>query len=786
MKNLPTILFAKSLILVLLLLSFQITKAQTWTNIQGITAQDIAVGKNGTVWATGTNSAIYRWNGSSWETMPGGASRIAVDPDGAAWVVNAGGQIYKYNLAINNWELKPGGAKDIGVGADGSVWVIGMGAVQGGYEIYKWNGSGWNKIPGGAVRIAVDPSGNAWVVNNSNNVFHYEGSSFVIKPGGLLDIGVGANGSVWCTGPDLRIYKWDGTNWQLKTGGAAQVSVAPDGNAWVVNTGGQVYRTTDAGTVQIRTIFPRNQTYEYRMLKALRMSPYYETISLGGTTPTYSSIDPLGQAFGRLGLLAAEIYFVNDGAITADQALGQIGSFTDTRVRSGVSAILAMLVMNEVKKTSTDPATTALKTWAADLYRSIKIRSAKALLDEYAKWKNDWCSYEGISPEECRVKSQGIVSLFTTQKPPQDLIGKNGLKNALSGNTDALASTIAVSLAAITMTSAGLALTSVLAGTSIWASSMTSVTTGLSLCAAFGGSGGAAGAAGGAIGVAGWAGVVAAPVAAAVLCIVVGTMEGFAVVEAARVEPMFKMKLGAAMTDYININNVMADSSSRNMFFIAFQEAASKGFQITQAKVDGEVRFYCQAGYVSSFRLSYTLNGQTVTKTTADLAVGHEESFPIPYNANNIRAQGWALIGSRKEIFNQTIAQPTYICYTSYGTIFQPAFKTDCPEVGSMTTRQNQVTVTQGGGYVAWIRLEYNDGGQTKRVLDKSDCGGGWRQVFDIPATATNIHLQAWSNTGWIGEPWKTIIDKSWPSPPNECIKVYNTTLDPKWNNECN
>jgi hypothetical protein len=102
-----------------------------------------------------------------------------------------------------------------------------------------------------------------------------------------------------------------------------------------------------------------------------------------------------------------------------------------------------------------------------------------------------------------------------------------------------------------------------------------------------------------------------------------------------------------------------------------------------------------------------------------------------------------------------------------------------------MTTTQNQLTVTQGGGYVAWIRLEYNEGGQTKRVLDKSDCGGGWRQVFDIPATATNIHLQAWSNTGWIGEPWKTIIDKSWPSPPNECIKVYNTTLDPKWNNEC-
>jgi hypothetical protein len=43
----------------------------------------------------------------------------------------------------------------------------------------------------------------------------------------------------------------------------------------------------------------------------------------------------------------------------------------------------------------------------------------------------------------------------------------------------------------------------------------------------------------------------------------------------------------------------------------------------------------------------------------------------------------------------------------------------------------------------------------------------------------------AWTRTGVVWDPWKGIIDKIWPSPPNECIKVYGTTLDPKWNNEC-
>jgi Thiol-activated cytolysin beta sandwich domain len=240
------------------------------------------------------------------------------------------------------------------------------------------------------------------------------------------------------------------------------------------------------------------------------------------------------------------------------------------------------------------------------------------------------------------------------------------------------------------------------------------------------------------------------------------------------------------MSGPINITNEMADSSSRNMFFIAFQEAAEKKFVVAPPQVDGEIRFYCQAGYVSSFRLSYTLNGQAVTKTTKDLSVGFEETFPIPYNATNIKAQGWYALAGWKDLFNVTLAEPTYICYTSYGTVFQPSYKTDCPEVGNMTTRANQLTVTQGGGYSAWVRLTYTQNGQTVTKLDQSSTAAGWRQVFDIPSNATNIRLQAWSNTGWIGEPWKTIIDKTWPNPPNECIKVYGTTLDPKWNNECN
>ncbi|TMI83936.1 MAG: hypothetical protein E6H10_06875, partial [Bacteroidetes bacterium] len=213
---------------------------------------------------------------------------------------------------------------------------------------------------------------------------------------------------------------------------------------------------------------------------------------------------------------------------------------------------------------------------------------------------------------------------------------------------------------------------------------------------------------------------------------------------------------------------------------------------------NGEVRFYCQAGYVSKFKLSYTAfgtdsRGYPIDKpyefTTNELAVGNEESFAIPYDAKNIKVQGWYALAGWKEIFNQTVAAPSYLCYTTYGTVFEPKYKTDCPEVANMTTKPNELTVTQGGGYLAWVKLTYTQNGKTVVVQDQTGFSLGWRKVYAIPKDATNINLvikDATGLSGLLGSPWKTIIDKTWPLPPNECIKVYGTTLDPKWNSECN
>jgi hypothetical protein len=541
--------------------------------------------------------------------------------------------------------------------------------------------------------------------------------------------------------------------------------------------------TTPPKAHNVRQIFPRGQGYEARIMNVI------------GANYKIDVNTDLGRIFARLSLLATEVYFSLDNVITADNAIREVGSI-DGKVRAGVQGLLAILVMSETSKAESNPELNALKDWTTKLYRSMKVRAAKGILDEYQKWDVDYCQYKADGykpPAGCGVGSLDQMQLYSRPSPPQDIIAKAGLKTLFANDADNVAKLISIGVSVATVGAAAIALSTVL-GATVWAAAEgASVAALVSLYSAFGGTAAGASAAG-AIGFVGWAGVVAAPVAAVVMVIIVGTLEGIRVVEATKAEPMLKMKLAQAMTEHISLPNVFSEVSGRDMFFMAFMEAASKGFRLTPPNVNGEVRYYCQAGYVSKFSVTYTTNvdktgfkpdWQTITKTTQELPVGKEESFEIPYDARNIRVSGQYLAGTWKSLFNHSLAQPTYICYTSYGTIFDAKYKTDCPEVGNMVAKPNELTVTQGGAYSAWVYLSYKQGGKVVIAQDSKGITAGMRKVYQIPKDATQIYLYIRTATGLAWEPWKKAVEKVWPVPPNECIKVYGTTLDPKWNNEC-
>jgi peptidoglycan hydrolase-like protein with peptidoglycan-binding domain len=259
-----------------------------WEWLDGQTARDIGVGRNGAAWIVGGSSVpggyrIYRWNGSSWSlaTGGGGAVRIAVGPTGVPWIVASDGGIYRRSTSSSSsgsWQWVEGCATDIGVGGDGSVWITGCTPAAGGFAIYELVDAAtgqWASANGQAYRVSVDDTGVPWVVATDGAV--YRRASGSASSGswqwvqGLLATDVAAGPVAQDDSNVLVSYVYalgatpiaggyevfmrneqsagDGepaallrNRWVKTNGGATSVAVGPDGDPWVTASDLAAYR----------------------------------------------------------------------------------------------------------------------------------------------------------------------------------------------------------------------------------------------------------------------------------------------------------------------------------------------------------------------------------------------------------------------------------------------------------------------------------------------------------------------------------------------------------------
>ncbi|HSB11673.1 MAG TPA: tectonin domain-containing protein [Blastocatellia bacterium] len=216
------------------------TQPAPWVTMGG-KASDIGANANGQIWIIGEYPPgnIYRFVGGTWEQIPGGAKRIAVDPAGNAWVVNGGGDIFRYRGT--GWEQVPGRALDIGIGANGAVWIIGndQSILRG---VVSGNLVSWQKIDGEAIRIAVDPQGNPWVVTSGAAIFRRSGDAWTQMPGSAKDIAIDAAGTVYVVGASpatggFTVYRWQGSSWSPEDVAGENIAAG---------AAGVVYLTKDA------------------------------------------------------------------------------------------------------------------------------------------------------------------------------------------------------------------------------------------------------------------------------------------------------------------------------------------------------------------------------------------------------------------------------------------------------------------------------------------------------------------------------------------------------------
>jgi len=152
-----------------------------WGGVGGLTAKEIAIGKNGAVWVISNQAGLSANNYKiaslallSWTVGIGEGTKIAVDPLGNPYVTNSSSSVYfSYNGGA--WTNLSGiSAREISYGANGQCWVISNEPTTGGYKVKQANGAVWEDREIGAVEIAVDPNGKAWIINDKNEIYKFK------------------------------------------------------------------------------------------------------------------------------------------------------------------------------------------------------------------------------------------------------------------------------------------------------------------------------------------------------------------------------------------------------------------------------------------------------------------------------------------------------------------------------------------------------------------------------------------------------------------------------------
>jgi hypothetical protein len=218
---------------------------QTVQNIPSPTLANVPRTIAASLWATGRDGFLYKYENNQWTRQPQRASQVAMGSASRPWYLTSGLGIFAATPSA--YVQIPGAAIDIGVGG-GTAWVIGTDNRGGGKGIYRWTGSNWQNIPGGAVRIAVNPNGNAWVVNNGDSIFEWVGSfwRFIPQVRGK-DIAVSSNGTVFVMQP-TRIFskRPSDFSWSSIDGPSGKtmlrISADSSGNPYVITSEHKLYQ----------------------------------------------------------------------------------------------------------------------------------------------------------------------------------------------------------------------------------------------------------------------------------------------------------------------------------------------------------------------------------------------------------------------------------------------------------------------------------------------------------------------------------------------------------------
>ncbi|MAN79966.1 MAG: hypothetical protein CMF64_06180, partial [Magnetovibrio sp.] len=211
------------------------------------TAQQIAIGRDGSVFALDTSGGITRWSNTrgAFESFPGQLARIAVDSQGNPWGVTSVGRVFRHDGTA--WVQVQGvTASDISIGGkDDIVLLANADGILSRFDMATGKTS---NVPGLGVQVAAGPDGTPWTISKDHIAQRCGKSPCTPLFQLARSIAVGPDGTVFLVNTNnllMRKRPADKKFSQVLVPGhtPASVAVGPNGFPWVVTSERKVLAT---------------------------------------------------------------------------------------------------------------------------------------------------------------------------------------------------------------------------------------------------------------------------------------------------------------------------------------------------------------------------------------------------------------------------------------------------------------------------------------------------------------------------------------------------------------
>jgi len=232
-------------------------------------AAAVAVGREGEPWIIAQDGGVKRFQKGTWTDYPGLAfASLAVGPEGTVYATTAEGQLLWLDTRERQWKPATGKARKVSVGPKGAPWMIDEREEAYVSSMFT-SDSDTRDSP---VRTATSPSSTATAAfaSPATGTSAFVGPAttgvtimaslppapkrtplnFQLLNGNFQDVGVNSSGTVFATGNDGGFYCFSNPEKKFvfaTAGQARRVAVSPAGVPWVVSASGDLARFEGGG-----------------------------------------------------------------------------------------------------------------------------------------------------------------------------------------------------------------------------------------------------------------------------------------------------------------------------------------------------------------------------------------------------------------------------------------------------------------------------------------------------------------------------------------------------------